>query len=301
MKKQIFLSAIFAVFGFVSAMAQKPVVYIEYFSYNNSIGEAVVEQIRNSVIENINETQRVDLIDVASVPSLKIEEQRRQQEAAMGDETARMGIMQQAGATHILQGFVSQLSIKKSRTEGSNPHDYYTATINYTLKVIETATGKLMATDNISLGTSMLDLSTGSTPEEAVTAVLKANRKKVRDFMDNNFKLKAIVLPEEFTVNKDEIETCLITLGSDHGVAAGQPVDVYVVRMVAGRETQKLIGSLKVVEVMAGDISQCKVTKGGKEMKTAMDEYQKLLSEDPDNARPLTVVTKKKKSVGFNF
>lgn len=301
MKKQFFLSAILAVLGFVSAMAQKPVVYIEYFSYNNSIGEAVVEQIRNSVIENINETQRVDLIDVASVPSLQVEAQRRQQEAAMGDETARMGQMKQAGATHILQGFVSQLSIKKSRTEGSDPHDYYTATINYTLKVIDASTGKLMATDNISLGTSMLDLSTGSTPEEAVTAVLKANRKKVRDFMDNNFKLKAIVLPEEFTVNKDEIETCLITLGSDHGVAAGQPVDVYVVRMVAGRETQKLIASLKVVEVMAGDISQCKVTKGGKEMKTAMDEYQKLLSEDPDNARPLTVVTKKKKTIGFNI
>lgn len=297
MKKNFFLSLVFALSYFMSAVAQKPVVYVEYFSRTTDIGEAVTEQIRNSVIAAINQTQRVELIDVASVPSLQVEAERRQSEAVLADETARMTVMKQAGATHILQGFVSQLSIQKKRTDGSNPSDYYTATITYTLKVIDAETGKLKTSSDIALGRSMLDLSTGNTPEEAVTAVLKANRKKIEDFMDTNFKLKAVVLGEEFTVKGDEIETCVITLGSDHGIAKGQPVEVFVVRMVAGRESQKQIGTLKVTEVLAGDISQCKVTKGGAEMKTAMDEYLKVLAEDPENARPMSVTTKKKSGI----
>ena len=57
---------------------------------------------------------------------------------------------------------------------------------------------------------------------------------------------------------------------------------------------------------MGDDISQCKVTKGGKEMKSALDEYLKLLSEDEKNAKPLQVSTKKKTGLGaklrsFNF
>lgn len=282
-------------------MAQKPVLYVEYFSHNSSIGAATVEQIRSSVMTYINETHRVDLIDVASVPSLQVEAERRQSEALMADETARMSEMKQAGATHILQGYVSQLTVDKHRTDGSNPTVYYKAIITYTLKVIDAETGKLKTTKDITLGRGFGDFANGSSPEEAVTAVLKSNRKKIEDFMNENFKLNAIVLAEEFTVKDDEIETCVITLGSDHGIEKGQPVDVFVVRMVAGRESQKLIGSLKVTEVLAGDLSQCKVTKGGKEIKTAMDEYQKVLSEDPGNARPLTVTTKKKKGIGFNF
>lgn len=301
MRKKFFLSTIFAISCFMSAMAQKPVLYVEYFSYNSSISAATVEQIRSSVMTYINETHRVDLIDVASVPSLQVEAARRQSEASLGDETARIGEMKQAGATHILQGYVSQLSTERRTTEGSNPTTYYKAVVAYTLKVIDAETGKLLTTKDIILGRGFGDMANGSSPDEAVTAVLKSNRKKVGEFIDENFKLKAVVLGEEFTVKGDEIETCVITLGSDNGIEKGQPAEVFVVRMVAGRESQKLIGSLKVTEVLAGDLSQCKVIKGGKEMKTAMDEYLKVLAEDSGNARPLTVTTKTKKRAIINF
>ncbi len=298
MKKKFLLTTLLVFTMLVGTKAQKPVVYVEYFSYASEIGAAMAEQVRNSVMSNINNTQRVELIDVASVPSLQVESERRRQETAMGNETARLGLMQQAGATHILQGFVSQIGIKKSRTEGSDAHDFYSATVDYTLKVIDASTGMLATSSDISLGHSMLDLSTGNTPEEAVAAVLKANRKKIRDFVDETFKIKAVVLSEEFTVDDDEMETCIVTLGSDQGISKGQQLEVFVVRFIAGRETQKNIGTLKVTEVLAGDLSQCKVTKGGKEMMTAMDEYLKLQSEDPEHARPLTVSTKKKTGLG---
>lgn len=299
--KNLFLIAVLSLAGMTGLMAQKPVVYIEYFSYASEVGYDNAEEVRNSVISNINNTQRVELIDVASVPSLKVEEDRRKQEAAMSDGTARMGVMQQAGATHILQGFVSQIGIKKSRTEGQNAHDFYSATVDYTLKIIDAATGKLATSADISLGHSMLDLSTGNTPQEAVAAVLKANKKKIRDFVDTNFKVKAQVLAEEFTVDDDEIETCIVTLGSGQGISKGQMLIVSAVRFIAGRETLKEVGTLKVTEVLADDLSQCKVTKGGKTMKTAMDEYLKLMSEDPEHARPLQVTTKKKGGWSINF
>ncbi len=295
MRKKIFLTSVFSLLALTNVMAQKPVVYVEYFSYTASLGASPVEQVRNSVIANITNTQRVEVIDVASVPSLQVEAERRQQEAAMGDETARRGVMQQAGATHIIQGFVSQISISKNRTEGTDAHDYYTATVDYTIKLIDAASGKLVKSADISLGKGF-DLSTGNTPDEALRAVLKANKKKIEDFVDENFKLKAIILPDEFTVDGDELETCMITLGSDHGIDKGQQIEVFTTKLIAGRETKKAIGTLKVTEVMAGDLSMCKVTKGGKEMKTVMDEYLKLLSEDPDHAIPLLQVSTKKKT-----
>ena len=47
---------------------------------------------------------------------------------------------------------------------------------------------------------------------------------------------------------------------------------MYIEKEVAGRKVNKLIGEVKVEAVEAGDLSLCKVTKGGKEINAAINE-----------------------------
>ena len=51
---------------------------------------------------------------------------------------------------------------------------------------------------------------------------------------------------------------------------------VYVVKTVAGREAKSQIGKLRIEAVEGDDISRCKVTSGGKDIKAAIDAGEKL-------------------------
>lgn len=62
-----------------------------------------------------------------------------------------------------------------------------------------------------------------------------------------------------------------IDLGTDHRVFRNTHVDVYVVKRIAGRIARQYIGSAKVIDVQGEDISLCKVTKNGEQIKQAFD------------------------------
>jgi hypothetical protein len=89
------------------------------------------------------------------------------------------------------------------------------------------------------------------------------------------------------------METCLITLGSDFGLEKGQRLEVSCIEKVAGRDVTKVIGQLTITEVMADDLSQCKVTKGGETLLTKFNEYLNIKDTAPENAIPLKVRTMK--------
>lgn len=48
-------------------------------------------------------------------------------------------------------------------------------------------------------------------------------------------------------------------------------IDVYIVKRIAGRIARQYLGSAKVVDVQGEDISLCKVTKNGEQIKQAFD------------------------------
>ena len=57
---------------------------------------------------------------------------------------------------------------------------------------------------------------------------------------------------------------------------------VYSVKTIAGRYARKELGKLKIKEVMGDDISLCKVTGGGKNIKAALDEGQTVVAITTD-------------------
>lgn len=76
------LALAFCAAFFGSAAAQettsKPNVFIDYFWRPSDLNSNTAEQVRNNVIEAINATNRVELIDVDSRSALAIEKDRRE-------------------------------------------------------------------------------------------------------------------------------------------------------------------------------------------------------------------------------
>lgn len=297
--KKIFLTAVLAMSA-ILVNAQKPVMYAGSFTYADNIEVGDVLAVRAAIVSGIIDTQRFDLLDADAKDQLNTEAERRTSEDAMADEAARVGAMQEKAAQYLLYGYIAQCEgIKKINDDGKVQ---YTGEVKYTVKVVQASDKKMVASKDFNL--TGLKCGIGDSPQGAINDALRHVKNDMKNFVDENFKLKAIILGEGYEAKKKkdkkldmevevEMLTCLVTLGSDHGIEKGQRLDVSVTSMVAGREVNKVIGQLTVQEVMAGDLSQCKVTKGGEEIMTAMKEYLTLESEDSKNAKPLQVVTKK--------
>ena len=297
--KKIFLTAVLAMSA-ILVNAQKPVMYAGSFTYADNIEVGDVLAVRAAIVSGIIDTQRFDLLDADAKDQLNTEAERRTSEDAMADEAARVGAMQEKAAQYLLYGYIAQCEgIKKINDDGKVQ---YTGEVKYTVKVVQASDKKMVASKDFNL--TGLKCGIGDSPQGAINDALRHVKNDMKNFVDENFKLKAIILGEGYEAKKKkdkkldmevevEMLTCLVTLGSDHGIEKGQRLDVSVTSMVAGREVNKVIGQLTVQEVMAGDLSQCKVTKGGEEIMTAMKEYLTLESEDSQNAKPLQVVTKK--------
>ncbi len=70
---------------------------------------------------------------------------------------------------------------------------------------------------------------------------------------------------------KQKLKEYYIDLGTNHRIFTNTNVDVYVVKRIAGRIARQYIGSAKVIDVQGEDISVCKVTKNGEQIKQAFD------------------------------
>lgn len=254
-------------------------MFIDYFKRSSDVPFVWVEGLRNHVIEGIHKLDRVQLIDVDSKDVLRIEKERRESEdISAGDDNDmnRLAVMQQEGANFLIQGTVSSMTANREKMDDGSI--YYSASIAYTLKLVDPKTGKLVGTKSFQHGGAIADVATGSTPDEAIADASAKAVKAVREFIDENFKVQGTIL-EISEVKKDKAKKVYISLGSDNGVSEGTYFAVFVLRKVAGRDSRKEIGRLAVETVEGGDLSLCDVKKGDKEIKQAMDAGQDIIIE----------------------
>lgn len=280
--KRVFLNLLSAVLLFGNLYAQdapadpagKDIVFIESFSYPNNIGSNVVQSLRNKVIEGINLTNRIKLLDSESDPILKAEKSRRSQESAINEENANLESMKTLGAKYVISGHV--VSMEAVREKDSSGNVSYTGSVVYQLKVYDLSNGTIIATKDFNQ--SGLTGGVGSTTMEAITDAFKSTKLNMERFVDEVFKLEGKI--EEIAESKkDEAKKVYINLGELRGIQKGQKFDVFVAREVAGRKTRKLIGELQVDAVEADDLSLASVKKGGKDIMAAIGEGKVLTVE----------------------
>lgn len=250
----------------------KPVIFVDYFNAPSNINESLIETLRGKVIEGIQETQRLQVIDIDSYAQLKDEAERRKKESAMADLTARTSEMRTLGANYILTGDIATMMATEQKD--SDNKRYYKGSIQWTIKVIDAETGTLKTTQTFDH--SGFTGSRGDTRDEAIVKTCDYAKYSMDDFVNETFPMEGLILKVE-TVKKNKAQTVYIDLGSAQGVTDGQRFDVFLETDIAGEIGRTEIGALSAREVISAQRTLCKVTKGGKEIQAAVMNGQKLI------------------------
>lgn len=269
--KKIFFAVLLAFCAtIVSAQAKKDVICVYNFSYSSSVGSNYAEMLRNTIIQGINETGRLTIIDANNEDILKAEMNRRKQENAMNDDNALLEAMKTLGAKYAMTGHLASLTTTSKVTNGKT---YYTAKAVYQLKVYDLTDGSTVSNDTRESTTSFLSLHT--TANDARSEAINYAKLNLDDYVNAIFKVEGAIL-EIAESKKNEAKKVYIDLGSDRGMQKGQKFDVMEQREVAGRKINKAIGELKIEAVEGGDISLCKVTKNGRDILAAFNDGKTL-------------------------
>lgn len=265
--------------------AKKQVVYVEYFSYSNSVGDERAEQVRAALISALTTYQHLQVVDVASQSSLSHEKNRRSDEDALEDETARNEKLKQLGANYIVQGYVSSLEITENRKVNKKGEIklHYDAVMSYSVKVIDCENGTLLSTDLFTYNED------DDNPEECVQDMLKKLPRDVKNIVTKDFKLRSIILDSDYEAKNGNLQKCYINLGEDDGLAQGTVFAVKKAIIKVGRVSWTTIGEIAVESIVAGDLALCKVKKGSKEINAALEEVISIKDSDPNNAHDLIV------------
>ena len=271
MKKYLFL--LVAICSCLCAVAQKPVVVVDHFT-SASCKKADLINLRNHVIAGIYETGNVNLIDLeAESTTLSIEANRRSSEYALADPTARIGEMKTLGANYVITGDASKIGADKKRT------DYYTGNVVFTLKVVNTEDGTIVGAEAYQY--SDIQGGSGSTADKAVYETLGKVKREMAVFVSKYFKAKGTIV-EFGDMKNGKPKSCYINLGSTYGLAAGQELLVYEVKMIAGYQAQEVVGSIKVENIVAEGLSKCKITEGVNEILNAFQAGHEIIIEEKE-------------------
>lgn len=119
------------------------------------------------------------------------------------------------------------------------------------------------------------------TADKALGNTIGCLQNYITSQLNSSFPLYASII-EGSTAKKDKQKEVYIDLGNPWGVYKNMSFTAYKVKKVAGKEAKTEIGRIKVTEVQGDEISLCKVTRGGKELKAALDNGEELVITSRD-------------------
>lgn len=156
---------------------------------------------------------------------------------------------------------------------------WYKAMIGVTLHIKNAATNKIEASPSFTV--SDYDLSWVETADGALNSALKSLSNDVLRYFDRLLPLYADII-EGASEKKDKQKEVYIDLGTASSANVGMHFNVYLPRVIAGKDAKRLIGRLKIKEVLGKEISLCKVQSGGKDIKDAIERGEQILVESTD-------------------
>lgn len=273
--KKIFSFVALIMLCAISAFAQdndqnaKKGVCVDEFTFNSSIGTNWVTNLRNNVMEGLLKSGRLKIIDITTIKDLPTVKEDR------------LAKIREYGADVIVKGHYNSLDYKAKTKDGKT---HYETTSDFTLTLESTETGEIIGTQTFNDSSY-----SGDTAEESITSALKNATDDMRKFVDNNFKMEAIIKALDQVHPKKGAKTVYISVGSDAGVRVGGNIlndalnggtaslfDVFQEVKIADEPVAKKIGTLKAKEVMGANLTLCTVTKGGVEIQKAMEQNIKL-------------------------
>jgi len=168
----------------------------------------------------------------------------------------------------------------KAKSENSSLKDKdgktvvnYRGEVEAMLTLKDAKTGEVVASPTFN--GSGLGSSSYSDSDKAVRSAIGRLADRITNWLNKYRPITANII-EGSTAKKDKQKEVYIDLGSREGATEGLHMSVYVIKNIAGREAKSQIGKLRIEAVEGEDISRCKVTSGGKDIKAALDAGETL-------------------------
>ena len=175
----------------------------------------------------------------------------------------------------IFDGVINYISTTRElRTSGKDRIPQFYAQMSLTLNVKDPATGTIINSQVFEVNRS--SWSWYKSEDSAIKEALEGLRKKIEKYYNTAYPYSAHIL-ERGVEKKDKQKELYIDLGASHGLREGTHFAVYVVGSIGGKETRRQIGRLKVTSIEGDEVSLCKVSSGGKDIKAALDAQKPLL------------------------
>jgi TolB-like protein len=250
----------------LSAQDEKTVVCVGQFQNNSNKSSIISKNLRNEIMDGIIEKDRLTVVDITTLGDLPKEK----------NELVKM--LNEKGIEFIIEGTLNSVDVKKD-------DKYYKSEINYTLTIIDTSTGITKNTETFKDTWNI-----GSTNDEAILKAIEYAKGRMSKYIDNNFKVEAVIKALDQVDAKKGVKTCYISTGSAAGIGKGQIFEVFIVAEVAGEKIQKKIAEVKAKEVMSPTLTLCEVKNGGMEIKTNFE-----------SKIPMTVVSRAQKGLFNNL
>ena len=161
--------------------------------------------------------------------------------------------------------------------EYTDTKTYYGAVVTVAMNFKNKQTGEI-TTSTISGRCS--EYSLAKSADEAIRTALDELAENIYEYYNEAYPVRANII-ERGTEKRDKTKEVYIDVGSRF-VDEDVHFDVFIVGQVAGRETRKYVGRIRVREALGDDISLCKVQKGGKDIKAAFDRGDAIVAISTD-------------------
>ena len=217
------------------AQSNKPIVGVENFSGNAT--EASLVSLRNNLMTTATNTNRVHVVD-------------------LNDHNDGMSYHA------FLRGQINDVKQEPCEiiTLDGKKHRGVKADITMTLTLVDAGDGTTIS--QLTIGST----GRGHTFDEALMDAVKVSgSSRLNNFIINAFPVGGSIVALGDADSK-KAKTVYVDLGSNDGISTGQKLEVYALVDIAGQQSRKLLGELKIEEVMGGNRSLCKVTKNGEQI-----------------------------------
>ena len=165
-------------------------------------------------------------------------------------------------------------TIPGDKAKDKKPYDEYNCLVNVTLNLTDARTNAVVDSRTFNISEGMGGWM--SSAQKAITSSLSRLSAVITNYYNSLYPLSASIV-ERDQISKDKQKKVYIDLGSAMQAHKGQQFNIYYTRTIAGKEARMEIGRLKIEEVMGDELSLCKVTRGEKEVKDALDKGVRLL------------------------
>ena len=245
----------------------RPVVGVAKFGSDTETQFA--GQITERVVDVLINSKRFQVVDRTTVDKIQQELEFQKSENFIDSKsTTQQGVMQ--AADFMVTGKIGAINVARvMNVDGSVGG--YKASLNFTLKIVETAS--TLSNEAHSFESRGADKMLS--PEKAVAAALNTIEPQLVAYFATNFPVNVRIV-KVLTVKKDAAATLLVAGGTAMGLHEGDKLTVQKIEQLEGMPYPTDIGEIKVTKVAGDNFSECEVSKGGAPIQALFAAGEKL-------------------------